>query len=218
MLFVLLFLAVSICAFILYILSKQDFVLLRQNISLSEIFDLAILTLISGLAFGRFFYIITDSRLDLFSPVKFFHIIKFPGFSILGLFLGGAFALFFALHSNKGLARIYDIFSISFMPIYIFALVTRDYTEKLFFIPIILFLLMILIFTFFINSHYRYIMRDGSLSLMLLLILGFDTFASPYLTGGSMSFWPMSLSQIASMVFVLVSLVGILAIQRPARR
>lgn len=205
---ILLFLiTVIICIFVLYVLSKQDFVLLRQNISLSEVFNLAILAALFGFFFARLFFIVTSSRFDLLFPLKFFHLLKFPGFSILGFFLGSAIYLFLALRKKKGLGRIYDIFAISFMPAYIFALFFRTFNVQSFVFPILLSLLMMGILIFFIRSHYKYLLRDGSLSFIFLFILSLDelVFQLPFI---------FSTTQIITIFLILVSLSGLYATER----
>lgn len=216
--FLVFLLVIVICLFILYILSKQDFVLLRQNISLAEIFDLAFFTILLAFISGRVFFIVNNLRFDLLNPIRFFYLVKFSGFSILGFFLGGALALFLLLRNKKGLGRIYDIFSISFTPIYIFDLVMRTLPLNLFFIPIILFLAITLVLAFFIRSHYKYIFQDGSISLMLLLIISLDTFFAQFLSPQKQFLWSFSLSQIISILFVLLTLIGLLMIQKNSKK
>lgn len=202
---ILLFLTVVIiCIFVLYILSKQDFVLLRQNISLAQVFDLAILTALFGFLFARLFFIVTSSRFDLLFPLKFFHLLKFPGFSMLGFILGSAVLLFFTLRKKKTLGRIYDIFSISFMPAYIFVLTMRTYKAQFLAFPILLFLLMMGILIFFIRSHYKYLLRDGSVSFIFLFILSLDEliFQLPFVLG---------VHQLITIFLILVSLGGLYA-------
>lgn len=205
---ILLFLtAVIICIFILYILSKQDFVLLRQNISLAQVFDLAILTALFGFFFARLFFIVTSSRFDLLFPLKFFHLLKFPGFSMLGFILGSAIYLFLTLRKKKSLGRIYDIFCISFMPAYIFALIMRTYNAQFLVFPVLLFFVTSGILIFFIRSHYKYLLRDGSVSLIFLFILCLDEliFQLPFVLG---------LSQLITIFLIPVSLGGLYANER----
>src|SRR3989344_825223 len=116
---------IFICFFALFLFSKQDFVLLRQNISLSEIFDAAIIVFLLALLAGRIFYILDTFNFQLLHLVKFFYLTKFPGISTLGFFFGAAGGVLLLFRNKKGLRRIYDIFSISFFPLFGFFVFTQ---------------------------------------------------------------------------------------------
>lgn len=173
--FILFLLFFLVCIFTLYVLSKNDFVLLRQNISLPQIFDLAIVTFIFSFVSSRLLYIIDTWNFSLFHPIKFFHLVKFPGFSPLGFFAGGAICLFILSYRKKGLGRIYDIFAIAFLPIYSFSLITRDFPKGLFLLPTIFFIIVFLIFITFIKWHQKYNLKDGSIAIILLILLTLDS-------------------------------------------
>src|SRR3990167_55796 len=104
---------IFVSSFILYLVSRQDFVLLRKNISLSQMFDAAIIAFVIAFFSSRLLYILNSQDFSLFHIIKFFHLIKFPGLSLLGLFLGGAFALYVIFRKRRALGRLYDIFTIS---------------------------------------------------------------------------------------------------------
>ena len=197
-----------LCVFILYILSRQDFVLLRQNISLAQIFDSAILGLISALVTGRVFHIINNFNFELLHIIKFFHLLKFPGISTLGFFLGGGIALALLFRKKKGLSRIYDIFTIAFFPAYSFSVITKHYPPAFFLLPFILLFLSIIIFVFFIRSHNRYILRDGSIGIIFILILCFENFFLQSITSGRVNlFLDYSFYQLLSVPIALISLI-----------
>jgi prolipoprotein diacylglyceryltransferase len=180
--FVFSLLILTVCFFLLYILCRQDFVLLRQNISLSQILDTAILTVLFAFTAGRLFFLINNQDFALLHAIRFFHFIKFPGISIIGFALGGFLALWFFMRRKKGILRTFDIFSVSFFPLYSFSLIIKSYTQGgAFALPIILLILSIILFAFFIRSHFRYILRDGSISLIFLLIISADSFLYEYL-------------------------------------
>mgnify|MGYP001568270036 FL=1 len=198
-----------VCFFLLYILCRQDFVLLRQNISLSQILDIAAIAIIFAFITGRLLFLINNSELFLLHTIRFFHFVKFPGISPLGFSLGGIFALWFLLRNKKGILRVIDIFSISFLPLYLFSLILRSYPPQIaIFLPAITIIFLLTLFIFFLKSHYVYILRDGSISLMLLLIVSLDTLLYEYLNMGRFFLlFDLSPSQLLSIAFAASSLV-----------
>ena len=167
----LLVLVIFVCFFLLYTTSKQDFVLLRQNISLAEVFDLSIATFIIAFLFGRVLYIINDFKFELMGFLSFFHLLKFPGLSPLGFFIGAGLSIFLFFRKKKGLGRIYDIFTISFLPLYLFFVMTQSYPAKYAYLPFTFLFIYLLLFVFSIRSHQKYILKDGSISLIFLLLI-----------------------------------------------
>src|SRR3990172_2074219 len=128
----------TVCFFLLYILCRQDFVLLRQNISLSQILDTAIITIAFAFITGRLLFLINNLEFSLLHVIRFLHFIKFPGVSPLGFFLGAALAVWFLMRQRKGILRIFDIFSISFLPLYSLSLILKSYPALMAFIfPIV---------------------------------------------------------------------------------
>src|SRR5687767_4688173 len=176
-----------ICLFILYMLSKQDFVLLRQNISLSQIFDALGIAIISAFLFARVLYVVNYFKSDLLSFLKFFHIIKYPGLSFFGFLAGGALCLYLIFIKKKGVGRIMDVFSISFFPLFAVSVLFEKMSGNLFLVPYISFALCVLFFIFFIRSHQKYILNDGSISLIFILLMCIQTAVYQYLTAGSAS-------------------------------
>lgn len=208
-----------ICIFLLYLFSKQDFVLLRQNISLSQIFDSGAIALFLGFIFGRIFYVLNNFDFSLLNIFKFFHIFLFPGISFLGLFLGLFVALLFSFRKQKMTSRIYDIFTISFMPLFILNSALRAYPSQFpyvgFFIPVFL----IVVFVFFIQAHNRYVLSDGSIFLIFIFLVATDTALSQFLNSerfliiGSFSFL-----QAASVSLIILSLILFLLNQKFSKK
>ena len=161
-------------------LSRNDFVLLRQNIAASQIFDTVFISLVSSFLFGRAFYMIDNFKIDLIGILPFFHIIKYPGLSIFGIFFGGALCFYLIFMKKKGLGRIADILSISFLPLYAVSLFFEKY-GIFYFLPFILFGLCVLLFILFLQFHYKYLFRDGSISLLFIIFICATTLAAQYM-------------------------------------
>ncbi len=211
-----LIIALAVSVFLLYILCRQDFVLLRQNISLSQILDKAIIAIAFAFITGRILFLINNFEISLLHAIRFFHFIKFPGISSLGFFLGASLALWFLMRGKKGILRIFDIFSISFFPLYALSLAFKNYTGELSFVlQIATFILSLLIFIFFLRSHYKYLMRDGSISLILLLVISLDTLFYDYLNPGRHPvLLDLSITQILGIILASSSLVFLVLNQR----
>ncbi len=203
-------LAVFLSFFILYLLSKHDFVLLRKNISLAQIFDLAFMTVPFAFIFGRILFVFDYSQFSLFHLIKFFHFFRFPGISFLGSYLGGVLALYFLFRKKKALSRTYDIFTLSFFPLFVFNILARKYPGNLFVLALILFFLVVGLFVFFIKSHNSYKLRDGMISFLFLSILSFDNFVFQFLDPKRMTIYSLSISQFLSILIFLFSITSIL--------
>src|ERR1035437_128302 len=87
-----------ICFFIflylLYYLSRDDFVIVRKDISMERIFNLAFLTLIISLFFSRLFFVLEKMDPKLLNPLGFLAIPYFPGLSLIGGILGAGVIIF----------------------------------------------------------------------------------------------------------------------------
>lgn len=198
MIYFAIFFSFLISLFSLYLLSKHDFVLLRKNIAVTKIFDVVIISILVGGFVSRVFFAIDETRLLLFNIIPFFHIIRYPGLSLLGFVLGAVVTIVFFLRKTKAMLRILDIYTISFFPIAIAVVATRGYFFNIFFQIIIIFL-SITYWLYIIRSHSRYALRDGSLSCLSLALISFDCFSYAFITGGRNIVLGLSFSQIVSL-------------------
>lgn len=206
---------IFVSSFVLYLISRQDFVLLRKNISLPQIFDGAIIAFIIAIFFSRLLHVLNNQDLSLFHIIKFAHLIKFPGLSILGFFLGGAFSLYVIFRKSRALARIYDIFTISFMPLFALETAARAHNIGPFYLPTIFLLVFIYIFLFFIKSHYRYVLKDGTISLVFLLLVSFTSFIFQFFDPERLvAVGPFSVIQAISIFLIFVTLIPIFLKQK----
>lgn len=84
--------------FVLHILSREDWVLMRKNVTLEQLFNIAILTCFSGLLFARIFYVAFNPSWKYLNLLVFFLVPYFPGLSLSGGIIG---ALLFLLYYSK---------------------------------------------------------------------------------------------------------------------
>lgn len=111
---------VLICFFIflyfLYYLSRDDFVIVRKDISTEKIFNLAFLTSIFSLFFSRLIFVLEKMEPKLLSPLGFLAIPYFPGLSLIGGIIGaGVFIFLYSNFRKLPTGKMLDLFTLSFM-------------------------------------------------------------------------------------------------------
>lgn len=99
--------------FCLYILARDDFVLLKKDVSMERVFNLAFGLGIGSLLVARILFVVLTQDGKFLNPLVFLAFPYFPGLSLIGGVVGGI-AIFFLLTRNKTpKARLFDFFSIS---------------------------------------------------------------------------------------------------------
>lgn len=176
-----LFLVLIFCFFIflyiLYILSHDDFVILRSNTSLDKIFNTAFLSAILSLLTARFFYVFLNPKPLFLNPLGFLLFPYFPGLSLMGALIGGFLASFFILkNSNLPVGRILDFFSISFLVSFPFGflgafILSQEKISAPFYFSVVLYLFVLFLFLkFILPNSLKSRLKDGSLSLLFVII------------------------------------------------
>ena len=100
----------------IYHLGNDDYVLIKKNISLEEIFNSVILVSLFSLLTSRIFYVVLNPLPAFHSPLGFLLFPYFPGLSATGAVVGGAGVLFvYSRYRKFPIGRIFDFFSISFL-------------------------------------------------------------------------------------------------------
>ncbi|MDO8269824.1 MAG: hypothetical protein Q7T54_04100, partial [Candidatus Levybacteria bacterium] len=72
-------LCIFLSLFILYAVSRHDFVLLRQSISLRQVYDNVFLSLFAFFLASRIGFAVHSQSLDLLNPLKFFYLSNYWG-------------------------------------------------------------------------------------------------------------------------------------------
>ncbi len=99
----------------LYLLTREDFVFVRRNVSLEQIFDVAFLDSLVALLFARIIFVAFHFKLAYLNPLVFFLVPYFPGLSVSGAMLGSFFFLLWVSRSKKiPTGHLFDVFSVSF--------------------------------------------------------------------------------------------------------
>lgn len=99
--------------FVLHILAREDWVLMRKNVTLEQLFNIAILTCFAGLLFARIFYIVFNPSWNYLNLLVFFLVPYFPGLSLSGGIIGALlFLLYYAKLKKFPFDRVADLLSI----------------------------------------------------------------------------------------------------------
>lgn len=172
--------------FCLFLLSKDDFLFLKRNISLEQVFNTAFLAGIVGLFFARVFYVAFNFAPGFLNPLVFLLFPYFPGLSIVGAVFGIALTFFVFLKSDKlPIFHTLDFFSIAFLASASFgfllngirAVVLQDKAMilKLIF-PLVYLTTFIFFLRFFLKWRRMGELKEGSVSLLFLLFFSFFQF------------------------------------------
>ncbi len=109
---------VLIPAFILFLyyiykLVRDDYVFIRKNISLEQMFDIAFIVMWVSLFFARLFFFIFNNMFNQNIFLQFFSP-KVEGLSLFGALLGGLGTLYlFAKYKKIPFGRLFDVFTLA---------------------------------------------------------------------------------------------------------
>lgn len=177
-------LVLLICFFMflyfLYLISKDDFVISRKDIQMDKIFNLAILTGIFSLFSSRVFFTIFNPNPRFLNILGFLAFPYFPGLSLIGGIIGGSLFLYlYAGFRKMPVGKILDLFMMSLIGILpvgfmgtFFILLGKTsaiFNWMFLFSILILILFLKIIYPLSVKGE----IKDGSLSLIFMLIFSF---------------------------------------------
>lgn len=210
--FVSLFIICLFCSlFMLYMLVRHDFVLARKSLLLQEIFDTTFFAYLSFLIFGRLFYIVGEQKFSFFQIVKFFHLVRFPGMLFLGGVVGFGLVIYFVFRKKKILARIFDIYSLSMYPLFLFALAISFSTGYFLYFNILIFILSCLFLGIGIYSYKNYTLKDGTVTYLFICLVAIFTIISEFSQEARIVFSFFTIPQVLS-IFVFLVASGLLLV------
>jgi hypothetical protein len=119
-------------------MTREDYGLMRRNISMEQLYNVAFVVLLCSLFFARLVFILFNFHLFYLNPVVFLALPYFSGLSLLG----GVFGLFIGLgivcyQKKYPWRKFFDFFSIAFacgLPVAAFG--TNFLHSKSFFLPL----------------------------------------------------------------------------------
>ena len=203
-LLLLLFLFIS--SFALFIASRHDFVLLRQNISIRLVFDRAFIIVIAALFISRIFYLLDQRMFDFFlDPLRFMHVILYYGFDIFGFVctLSLGVAIFF--RKRKNVLRVLDIYLLSFFPLVIFQNIVSFINSS--FDPVvggISIAAAAFAFILFIIMHNKFGVRDGVVSFLIIIFSALAYLFTSFYVKHEVALF--SVVQIAALIAIAISI------------
>lgn len=166
--------------YVLYYLSRDDFVIVRKDISMERIFNLVFLTSIVSLFFSRLFFVLINSDPKLLSPLGFLAIPYFPGLSLVGGMLGAEIFIFlYGSFRKLPIGKVLDLFTLSFMTTLPLGLIINFIINlgKVSFLSDLVFVFSIFILLLFAKIIYPFSnkgeIKDGSLGLIFGAIFSF---------------------------------------------
>jgi len=169
MIFLVYLAAIFLSLFILFAVARHDFVLIRQSISLRQVFDNVFISLSAFFVLGRIFYAFYAQSFDLFNPLRFFYLTKYWGIlPYIGLF-GMVVSLLILFRKKKNKMRILDIYFISFTPIILLDVILKSNSGVLIIIKIVSFLVLLGFYAWFIKIHNKFSTKDGFITFMTII-------------------------------------------------
>ncbi len=206
-----------ICFFIflylLYYLSRDDFVIVRKDISMERIFNLAFLTSIVSIFFSRLFFVLEKLEPKLLNPLGFLAVPYFPGLSLIGGILGaGIFIFLYSSLRKLPTGKMLDLFALAFMGVFPLGLIGNFITHlgKVSLFSNLIFILSIFMLLLFVKIIYPFSgkgeIKDGTLGLMFGAIFSFLYFMTElFLNLKNFSF--LSVGNILILVILFSSLI-----------
>ncbi len=168
---------VFISLFILYGVSRHDFVLLRQSIALRTVFDNVFITIFTFFFVSRIGFILTSSNYDLLNPLKLLHLTRYWGILPYAGILATILSILFLFRKKKNKLRILDIYFISFTPLIILDVILKSNSIVMLSIKVVALLVLICFYVWFIKIHNRFSTKDGFITAMTVLTYSIVTLA-----------------------------------------
>lgn len=166
-------------AFLFFRMTREDIKLLSLRLRDETIFDIFFLTSLAVLVGARIVYVAShfgDFGINLLKILVFTH---FPGFSLMGGFLGGfIFLRWFLKRKNILRARIFDLIALSALPLIILGFLGA----KLLWEATIFFVLLLFLFRVYKTRFLEKLNFQGLPSLALLIVVAMVSFRTTLLT------------------------------------
>lgn len=161
--------------FSLYLLCRDDFILLRRNVSLDNVFNLAFITVGVGLFFARLFHVVFNFEPRFLNPLTFLLFTHFPGLSLAGGILGAfLFMIVFFRAYKVPIAHLLDFFLLSFFAVLPFGFLLHFFLTKkdslIFPLEALVFAILLVVL---IGVFQKVKMEEGSIGFLSLVSFSF---------------------------------------------
>lgn len=203
--------------FCLYVLSHDDFVFLRKNISLEQIFNIALLSIAAGFFGARFVYVTSHFNPQFLNPLVFLLFPYFPGLSLTGGVLSSIlFIVFYSIRHKISTGRLLDFVSCSalisiafgFFLFTFFDFFAKKHTEILNITIAFMYIILSFVFLVYLLPKLRSgELQEGSIGLLFLLSFSLISFIIEIIHKTNKVVVFLSIEGIISIVIFLISLV-----------
>jgi prolipoprotein diacylglyceryltransferase len=199
--------------YVLYYVSRDDFVIVRKDVPMGKIFSLAFLTCFVALFFSRLAFVLIHPDPKLLNPLGFLALPYFPGLSLMGgVASAELFILMWANYKKMPVGKILDLFAFAFIAVTPLGYIGNFliHLGKVSLFDNVFLIVSILVLMLFIKIIYPFSnkgeIKDGSLALIFTAILSFLYFLiNLFLNLKSFSF--LSVDNILVLVVLFSSLI-----------
>jgi len=102
--------------YIIYYLSRDDFVLTRKDVPVVKVFSAVFLTLIIALFSARLIFVLSNPAPVLLNPLGFLAFYNYAGLSLIGAIAGAEiFIYFYCQYQKMPVGKIFDLFILAFI-------------------------------------------------------------------------------------------------------
>ncbi|MDO8639813.1 MAG: prolipoprotein diacylglyceryl transferase [bacterium] len=180
--------------FCLFLLTREDFLLIRKGISTEQIFNYVFLIAFVALFSSRLSYVAFNFDKSFLNPLVFLLFTHFPGLSLAGAVIGGGlFSCLLFKNKNVPLAHGLDLLAISFLCsltlgsfINLLTMIKTGFPAVLIFpfLSLVIFVFMSIIY------HKSRAIKDGGITCLSLILfsalsfIGVHIFKKPFLIKG----------------------------------
>ncbi|HUD44506.1 MAG TPA: hypothetical protein VMR41_03130 [Patescibacteria group bacterium] len=198
--------------FYLYKLGKEDFVLIRKNVALEQLFNITFIATIVSFLVARLCYVLSHFNVTYLNPLKFFVLPYFPGLVFPALIVGGYLYIWYKRKLPSG--RLIDFYALalaSIMPL--LALCQLFLPGQQLIVQVVL-----AIIHFFIYLFFRFLLlprvnrgeiKDGTLGLLFLAVICTTSFLQDAFTNTHGILFFLQLEDIFYLLVLLIIIVSL---------
>jgi len=174
--------AIFIFFFCIYKLTKDDYIFIRKNISVEQIFDISFIVIVVSLLFARFIFfsnIFSDGRNYFFNVFSF----RSANFSLPGAVIGGLVFLYcLGKYRKIPLGRLYDYFALAFLTalpagFFCYIILLKKSEIFLFLMYTLFYVLLAIFFLKFLYPRFmNKTLKEGNISIFFLMFFSLLSF------------------------------------------
>lgn len=201
--------------FRLYHLANDDYMLIKRNITLEEVFNLAIISSLISLGFARVFYIVFHPEPVFFNPLGFLLFPYFPGLSMTGGIFGGILSLLAYVRFKKFPAgRIFDFYTVSLifvLPVGLigYFLLSKDITIGNT-VKLAMYVIILIFSNIYLYPKARALeIKDGTLSVLFLIFFSLISLLGSAVDNPGIKYF-LSHRENLVLIIILIASIGLL--------